>query len=217
MTRKKALPAKADAPPPAATASRDEARQFKIAQALIRPSTLAANTISTLRLAGDQTDVVSLTVALREQQALVSKGDLSRAEGMLIAQAHTLDALFAKLTHRATLNMGEYLDAAEKYMRMALRAQSQCRATLETLALLKNPPNPTFIRQANVAHGPQQVNNASNTHAHARAQETENRQTELLEHDHGDRLDTRAASTAGGADPAVAALGEGDRTEVRRR
>ncbi len=217
MTRKKALPAKADAPPPADTASSDEARQFKIAQALIRPSTLAANTISTLRLAGDQTDIVSLAAAIREQQVLASRGDLSRAEAMLIAQAHTLDALFCKLTHRATLNMGEYLDAAEKYMRMALRAQSQCRATLETLALLKNPPNPTFIRQANVAHGPQQVNNASDTHAHARAQETENRQTELLGRDNGEWLDTRAAGTASGADPAMATLGTVDGTKVRRR
>ena len=214
MTRKKALPAKADAAPPA-TATADEARQFKIAQALIRPSTLAANTISTLRLAGDQTDMVSLTVALREQQALVSKGDLGRAEAMLITQAHTLDALFCKLTHRATLNMGEYLDAAEKYMRLALRAQNQCRATLETLAIIKNPPNPTFIRQANVAHGPQQVNNASNTHA--RAQETQTRQTELLEHDHGERLDTRAAGATSGANPAMATLEAVDGTKVRRR
>ena len=43
-------------------------------------------------------------------------------------------------------------------MRMALKAQSQCRATLETLATIKNPPA-VFARQANIAQGPQQVNN----------------------------------------------------------
>jgi hypothetical protein len=37
------------------------------------------------------------------------------------------------------------------------RAGHQCRATVETLALSKNPP--VFARQANIAHGPQQVNN----------------------------------------------------------
>ena len=217
MTRKKTLPAKADAPPPAATASRDEARQFKIAQALIRPSTLAAATIKELDIVGSQTDVVSLTMALREQQALTAKGDMSRAEAMLIAQATTLDALFCSLTRRAVNQ--ELLHQYETHFRLALRAQSQCRATLETLALLKNPPNPTFIRQANVAHGPQQVNNATDTHAHAhaRAQETENRQTELLGRDNGEWLDTRAAGTASGADPAMATLGTVDGTKVRRR
>jgi len=50
------------------------------------------------------------------------------------------------------------LEAADKYLRLALKAQGQCRATLETLAAIKNPPV-VFARQANIAHGPQQVNN----------------------------------------------------------
>ncbi len=36
----------------------------------------------------------------------------------------------------------------EGFMRMALRAQSQCRTTLETLAAIKNPPS-VYARQAN--------------------------------------------------------------------
>ena len=44
--------------------------------------------------------------------------------------------------------MNEHLPAAETYMRLALKAQSQCRATLETLANIKNPPT-VFARQAN--------------------------------------------------------------------
>ena len=39
-------------------------------------------------------------------------------------------------------------------MRIALKAQSQCRATLETLAAVKNLPV-VFARQANIAQGPQ--------------------------------------------------------------
>ena len=52
---------------------------------------------------------------------------------MLTAQAHTLDALFTALVQRAALNSGEYIGAADTYNRLALKAQSQCRATLETL------------------------------------------------------------------------------------
>jgi hypothetical protein len=36
-----------------------------------------------------------------------------------------------------------------------MKTQSQCRATLETLALLKNPP--VFAKQANISTGAQQV------------------------------------------------------------
>ena len=50
--------------------------------------------------------------------------------------------------------MGEYLLATETYLRLALKAQSQCRATLETLAAIKNPPV-IFAKQANVTTGPQ--------------------------------------------------------------
>jgi hypothetical protein len=31
----------------------------------------------------------------------------------------------------------EYLDATDRYLRLALKAQGQCRATLETLAAIK--------------------------------------------------------------------------------
>ena len=46
----------------------------------------------------------------------------------------------------------------ERFMKLGLRAQNQCRSTLETLALLENPTM-VFTHQADVAHGPQQVNN----------------------------------------------------------
>jgi hypothetical protein len=76
--------------------------------------------------------------------------------------------------------MGEYVNAAETYMRLALKAQSQCRTTLETLAGIKNPASVTFVRQANVAHGPQQVNNESfetSTRGRARAGNSEIQQS----------------------------------------
>jgi hypothetical protein len=72
-----------------------------------------------------------------------------------------VDAIFASLARRAQMNMGEYMNAVDRYMRLALKAQGQCRATLETLAAIKNPPV-VFAKQANIAQGPQQVNNTLN-------------------------------------------------------
>jgi len=99
--------------------------------------------------------------ALKESLAPIKAGDLSGAETMLAAQAAALNAMFGELARRSALNMGEYLDASERYMRLALKAQGQCRATLETLAAIKNPPV-VFARQANINNGGlQQVNNGA--------------------------------------------------------
>ena len=88
-------------------------------------------------------------------------GDLKPAETMLVAQAAALNAIFGELARRSSLNMGEHMDATERYMRLALKAQGQCRATLETLAAIKNPPV-VFARQANINNGgQQQVNNGA--------------------------------------------------------
>jgi len=143
----------------------------------------------------------------------VNEGDsLKVTERILLSQAHALDALFAGLARRAALNMGTHLGATETYLRLAMRAQSQCRATLETLAAIKNPPV-VFAKQANIAHGHQQVNNGTGV---AHAGETEKPQPELLEHDHGERLDTGAATAAIGSDQAVATVVEIHRPAQRR-
>jgi hypothetical protein len=77
------------------------------------------------------------------------------------------------------LNLGEYINAAERYMRLALKAQAQCRATIETLAALKSPPV-VYARQANVA-GQQQVNNYASAGSNAHADKTEAAPNELLD------------------------------------
>jgi hypothetical protein len=73
-------------------------------------------------------------------------------------QAHTLNAIFNDLARKAAKS--EYINQMESHLRLALKAQGQCRATLETLAAIKNPQPVAFVRQANIAHGPQQVNNS---------------------------------------------------------
>jgi hypothetical protein len=114
---------------------------------------------------------------LREQGEAINRGDFAASERMLNAQAVTLNAIFVELARRAALNMGEHLGAMETYMRLALKAQSQCRSTFDALATMKNPPA-VFARQANIAHGPQQVNNAAAPIA-SRAGETQPTPNEL--------------------------------------
>jgi hypothetical protein len=110
----------------------------------------------------DLTESVALMQAKTEQ---VRSGDLSVPEAILTAQAVALDVIFTEMARRAALNMGEHLQATDTYMRLAMRAQGQCRATLQTLGELKNPRQVAFVKQANIANGHQQVNN-SDTYIH---------------------------------------------------
>jgi len=123
------------------------------------------------------------------------------------------------MARRSAMNMGEYIDAADRYMRLALKAQGQSRATVETLAAMKNPP--VFAKQANIANGPQQVNNSSigtSTHGRAHAGETANQQSKLLEGitDGGTYLDTGATPAAARGHSTVEAVAEGDRATKHR-
>ena len=153
---------------------------------------------------GEQIDVPSLMEHLREQAVAVNRGDLSQAEAMLMNQAAALQSLFVRLTERG---LGQsQMPNFESLMRLALRAQSQCRATLETLAAIKNPPL-VYARQANVTSGPQQINNG--TAAPSQAREIKNEQSKLL--------DAREASASGSSHSTLETLGEVDRAEVGRR
>lgn len=147
--------------------------------------------------------------ALKKKAAHVHKGNMTESETMLTAQAATLDAIFIELSRRAALNMGEYMNATETYLRLALKAQSQCRTTLETLAEIKSPRSVAFVKQANIA-GNQQVNNGSPPLS--RAEKNKNQPNELLlEEQHHETLDTGRTATAGGADKELEAMGALDR------
>ena len=157
-------------------------------------------------------ELSSLMAGLVLQVDEVSGGNLGRAEAMLIAQAHSLDAIFCNLARRAKLNAGEYMAACETYLKLALKAQNQCRATLETLAAIKNPPI-VYARQANIANGPQQVNNG----LPSQAREIESEQSKLSGGGNELLSDTRASALAGQIDPQLATVGQIDRAKVARR
>jgi hypothetical protein len=148
--------------------------------------------------------------ALDEQVKDVKDGDLSHQESMLTTQAKTLDLIFHKLARRSFVNLAEYPQAADTYMRLALKAQSQCRTTIEALAEIKNPRPVAFVRQANIANGPQQVNNGQ---PEPRARETESTPNKVLGDNRGEWLDTGTQGAAGGADTELATLGTIHRAE----
>lgn len=165
--------------------------------------TFAKGTFGTL-------DVTECVLTLKKRVDTTHGGDLRHAETTLTAQAATLDAIFNEMARRAALNIGEYMDATERYMRLALKAQGQCRATLETLAAIKNPPV-IFAKQANIAHGPQQVNNdgiPNSTRTRAGTRKKQTTPDELLEGpQHGSaNMDDRAATTPARGHPTVEAL-----------
>jgi len=188
-----------------------EDRAALLAGVHLRPIVQAACVVRAFSKGKDESgpEVGALMVQLGEQVGAVIGGDLNRAEEMLISQAHSPDAIFGTLARRAALNAGEYMGACETYLRLALKAQSQCRATLETLAAIKNPPV-IYARQANVTTGPQQVNNG----VPSQAREIESQQNKLSGVGNELLPDTRAPALTGRVDSQVATVGEVNRTEV---
>jgi hypothetical protein len=189
---------------------------------------IATNAITATTYLGATQPNVSLTemvASLQDHGRRVNGNDLSAAEQMLTAQAIALNAIFAEMARRAALNMGQHLDATEKYMRLALKAQGQSRATIETLAAIKNPPV-VYAKQANITSGPQQVNNGVPTlpmqacgeplgiPAHEQSGKTAN---ELLRVSDGTRMDAGAPGAAGFTNTRLATVGLLHGAKVRGR
>ena len=150
---------------------------------------------------GDQTELSCIVTALRDEGDKVKNGDLSTVERVLVSQALALDKMFGYLARRAGLNLkGDTvnLEAAQTLLKMGLKAQSQCRATLETLANIKNPPV-VYAKQANISNGPQQVNNGTIPHAPAR--EKENLPSKLVGQSNETPMDIATTGNAGQPDP----------------
>ena len=170
---------------------------------------------------GEQ-DVNALVAELGDRAKKLAEGDMSGVEAMLYAQAHALQSIFVNLSRRAAKQ--DYLKQFGTYLGLALKAQAQCRATLETLAELKNPKPSTFVRQQNVAYQ-QQVNNGAatnpnnetNTHAPARTEKTLNQSNELLEAQHGERLDSGTTGTTSGINSDMATVEAINRPTDRAR
>ena len=148
-------------------------------------------------------DVLAITENLNKSMESVHEGDLKELESMLVGQAKALQVMFATLARRA--NAQQYLKQYSTYMNLALKTQSQSRATIQAIVELKYPRQVVVTQQANFSAGHQQVNNGAtqrnfdaNTHAPTHAEKNQNEPNKLMESNHENtievqdkRLDTR--------------------------
>lgn len=197
----------------------DTAQQAK-ARAALQPTVNAATVIDAYQgnIMGKDVDLVAMVDKLQSTIKDVNSGDLSNLEAMLLTQATALQTMFTSLARRAAHQ--EQLKHYGVFMGLALKAQAQSRATISALVDLKYPKQATFVKQANIAHGPQQVNNGpapAGTVTHA--EETKTNQPELLAADqHGDtNLDTGTTRTTSGDDPHMEAVEAVHRPQDARR
>ena len=201
MATAKPAKAKKAAKPPATTPTE---RTLKPHELVLSPTIQNAVGVHAWSKFAGEADLADTVTDLREQVKEVQAGDMGRVEAMLYGQAMTLQTIFTSLARKAVAQ--EYLKQFQVNLALALKAQAQCRATLAALAEIKNPRPVSFVQQANIAHGPQQVNNAGSQGTHAHAEKTEAAQNELLEHQHGNYLDTGAQGQAGRADRKLEAV-----------
>ena len=78
---------------------------------VLSPSIGAAILASSFSVHGD-VSIPELYVQLAVHCETVHSGNLGRAESMLMAQAHSLEAIFTNMARRAALNAGEYIGAS---------------------------------------------------------------------------------------------------------
>lgn len=190
-------------------AGRTEAQA--VAAAAASPSVNAAIVMDAYQgnIAGD-VNLMALVESLQESTDKTKAGDLSNLEAMLIGQATALQTMFTSLAKRASHQ--EYLTQYGVYMTLALKAQAQSRATISALVDLKYPKQAaTFVKQANISAGPQQVNNGEEA---SRTENVESEPNKLLEADHGQRLDIGAQAQAGRANQRVEAVGAIHRAKI---
>ncbi len=110
------------------------------------------------------TNADSITV-MGDEVEKAANGDLTFASRMLAAQALSLDAMFTEMVRRAGNHMSVHPEGMERYMRLALKAQSACRTSLEALAKLHQPREQT-VKHVYVSDGGQAVI-ADQFHQHA--------------------------------------------------
>lgn len=168
-----------------------------ISKAALTPAINAANVVESYQgnILGNGTDFMALVEGLENSTDKVKGGDLSNLEAMLTGQAAALESIFTSMAKRAA-NQTQLVQY-QAFFGMAMKAQAQSRATISALVNLKYPRQATFVKQANIAHGPQQVNNGTAVEQSTHARETQPQQNELLEDQRhgGTHLDTGATAT----------------------
>tara|TARA_A100001037_G_scaffold306864_1_gene357669 strand:- start:9220 stop:9843 length:624 start_codon:yes stop_codon:yes gene_type:complete len=149
MPKRKTTKSKPPAKPDGKPVKSDPAWQAQVVLLPESQATVALHSIIPKNDKGDpEVPLPGLHKELKSIADAVNSGDVSRPERVAISQITVLDRLFARLIEIAFQNLarGQF----ESLLRVALKAQSQCARTIETLAALKNPA--VIARQFNLAN-----------------------------------------------------------------
>ena len=227
MTKAKTKPVTSD--PNALPVSRlpEQSPAQALARTALRPAINGAVVVKAYQgnLLGKDVDMSELVKGFSDSCKRVNNGDRSTLEAMLVSQAMALQTVFTSLVCRAQVQTQQrHLEA---FMGLAFKAQAQSRATISALVDLKHPRQATFVKQANIAHGPQQVNNGTTVGANPElsaksnphGKEINHAPNKLLEVDHGQssgRMDTREAQAAERSNQAVETVGKVHRSKKPR-
>ena len=133
----------------------------------------------------------------------IKTGDLSKLEEMLYSQAVALNMMFTNLSRKASLQTS--VDIKANLTNLCFKAQNQSRNTIQTLINLKQPSQTSFIKQANIAHGHQQINNGV---AQSSPENLSNQTNELLEVQDGKWLDRGKKAETEGVNSELETMGE---------
>jgi hypothetical protein len=181
----------------------------------LRPTVNAAWVITNYDPMFDKLNISSLIDELSNSTTEVITGKMDKCEAMLLNQAYALQSIFTGLSQKA---IGQtQIRQYSTLLKLALKAQSQCRTTLETLATLKRPTI-IFANQANIAQGNQQVNNTVQLPVQAGgAEKIKFAQNKLLEAQHEQRLEHSAANSTSSSHSSLETVAKVHRPKIASR
>jgi hypothetical protein len=119
-------------------------RAREIAAQAVDPCVTNAVTVAAFWIGEEDVDLQSAYDAIQLQVQEVRKGALSGVEATLVGQAAALNGMFVDMARRGQASLGQPGSLAERYLRLALKAQNQCRATLDVLASIACRPSKAF-------------------------------------------------------------------------
>ena len=151
-------------------ANKDTSDARRLAEVGLDP---AAHGMAALRLYNKGSfgaiDTTETYLVMQEHAKAAKGGDITRYRAMLAMQADALNSIFTEMARRAACNMGEYINASQLYLRLGLKAQAQCRSTIEALDRLTTGHLQT-VKHVHVNEGGQAVI-AEEFHHHTGGQE----------------------------------------------
>lgn len=174
-------------------------------KAVLTPQWVAAAGLQAMSTHFDEFSAVDLCMELSLSSSRFEKEGEKQLKDILLSQTQILNAMFNKMLYQSQLEDDpKYYDIT---MSLALKAQKQCRTTIESLNRLINPPPQPVFNQTNIdSTSVSQYSYKFNFMGDGTC-EKKNVKNQLLEASNGKRMDPRTTSKAISYDSQMATLG----------